>query len=477
MFENLENTNIAVASEEDLAAAAGTPPTDDKNKGKGKDGKNDDGGDDKNQGDDKGKTKGKKINGKANDKSKDTPVSSGKKTLTDLSSKDLEIALGSDDDDDDNDDVNDDDDDNQDTGKGKKKDKKDDKKAASKKKDEAADDDDQDDDDDDNQDDDDQNDDNDDQNDDDDNQDDDDDDEPTGDIEVKDFLKARVDLLIKSGKWFDFEGRDEVEWDEETFEQVEIKQQEAKEAAIREDLLGSFGPYGSAIADYAAKGGDPEKLIDIFKEQQRVENLSIETEDDQKTAVLKYATEFQGMKPKQAQTYVNALIADKELADAAKEAKESMEQSLKDQEQELKDEQDEQVRQREAKTKADLQKFSNDVSIVLNQRTDLNPDEKKELIKVLTKFDKKLKNGVPVNEFYFKFAEFKKNLPDYIDLVRFVLDKKKFVKTQVNKGKTEANDKAFKLVRTGNKVKKTKSSGQPGGDSGSGKKSTFKLIY
>lgn len=457
MFENIESTNIAVMSEEDMAIASGTPPADDKG-GKG--------GDNKDQGD--GKTKGKeKTNGKTDDKSKDKPAS--KKIVSVLSKKDLDTALGSDDDD--NDDDSNEDDENQDADDKDTK-KIDKKKAAGKKKEETEDDDDE------NQDADDENAD-DDSNEEDENADDDnneEDDVPAGEIEIKDFLKARVDMLIKTGKWFDFDGREDVEWDEDTFEQIEIKQQEAKETEIRENILDSFGPYGSAIADYAAKGGDPEKLIDIFKEQKRVENLSIESEDDQKAVVLKYVTEFQNMKPKQAQTYINALIADKELADTAKEAKDSMEQALKDEENSLQAEQDEAIKKRDEKTKSDLAQFATDVNSVLNTRTDITPDEKKELIKVLTKFDKKLKNGVPVNDFYFKFAEFKKNLPNYIELVRFVLDPKKFVKSQVNKGKTDATEKAFKLVRTGNSAKKAKSA-QPDTKGANGKKTTFKLIY
>lgn len=466
MFENLESTNIAVMSEEDMAIASGTPPADDKNKG-GKGGDNKD--KDKNQGD---KTKGKeKTNGKTDDKSKDKPASASKKIVSELSKKDLDAALGSDDDDDD---VNEEDDENQDDNTDDKK-KTDKKKAGGKKKDESE----TEDDDDENKEEDDDSNEDDDENkeeDDDENKEEDDDENSTGPIEIKDFLKARVDLLIKSGKWFDFDGREDVEWDEDTFEQIEIKQQEAKETEIRDNILDSFGPYGSAIADYAAKGGDPEKLIDIFKEQQRVENLSIESEDDQKAVVLKYVTQFQNMKPKQAQTYINALIADKELADTAKEAKESMEQALKDEQDSLQTEQDDLIKQRNDKTKADLAQFATDVNSVLNTRTDITPDEKKELVKVLTKFDKKLKNGVPVNDFYFKFAEFKKNLPNYIELVRFVLDPKKFVKSQVNKGKTDANEKAFKLVRTGNTAKKAKSA-QPDTKGAGGKKTTFKLIY
>lgn len=430
MFENL-NTSIQESSEEDLLVAAGEAKPTDKDKTDGKTDK-------KEKPDDKKSTKSKS----------DKTVTSSKKSVSELSDKNLDIALGEKDEDDDdkNDDdnkVDDDDDQNDDdtTNEGDDKDE-DDKNEG-----------------------------------DDDEKKDDEKNESTEEgIEVKDFLKARVDFLVKKGEWLDFEGREDVEWDEDTFAEVELKQREAQKEQMREELLDSFGPYGREIADYAANGGDPEDLIDIFKEQQRVENLSIDDEESQKAVVLKYATEFQNMKPERAKKYVDGLIADKELEDAAAEAKENMEEDLKAQAKALKDEQDETKRLATEKTKQNLEKFAKDVNTVLNLREDIPADEKRDLLKVLTKFDKKLQNGTPVNDFYFKFAEFRKDLPNYIELVRLVLNPKKYLKSVKNTGKTEASEKDFNLLRTANKSKKLKSSQAKKNDDGE-KKSTFKLLY
>ena len=457
MFD-IQGGNITTATEEDLALAAGPIKGDEKGKTKDTSGKDQPGGDDT---DDKKDDKGKAGKEKKSSNKSSTKDKTGTKNVTDLSKKALAIAAGGEDDDDDDDD---DDENKDDKNKGKTGKGKDEEDHVSE------------DDDDENEDDDD---------DDDENKDDkkgkgkkDEDESSDTDDDTKAFLKARAELLIKKGIWADFEGSDEVEWDEDTFAEIEVKQQELWQTEEREKILGTFGPYGSAIADYAAKGGDPEKLIDIFKEQQRVENLSIESEDDQKAVVLKYVTEFQGMKPKQAQVYINALVADKELADTAKDAKEDMELELKNQEKELTESQNANIKKIEAKRKSDVEKFTTDVNSVLSARTDIPADEKKQLLKLLTKFDKKLPNGVPVNEFYFLFAEFKKNLPNYLELVRFVNNPKKFVKSAENKGKNEATDKAFKLVRTNNQSKKVKAANTDNeDDTNKGTKKTgFRLI-
>ena len=290
---------------------------------------------------------------------------------------------------------------------------------------------------------------------------DDEEDDETGGVEtdedVKDFLQKRGELLIKKGEWVDFEGREDFEWTEENFAQLEIDQRKHQKEQMVEEILNSFGPTGREIAQYTANGGNPDDLIDIFKEQQRVENLTVDTEEAQKAVVLKYETEFLGKKPERVKKYIDSLIADKDLKDAANEAKEAMEANLAEQATQLQEQQEAVVKQQQQKQKADIQRFSNDVSNVINADKSITPEEKAQLLKVLTKYDKRLPNGTPVNEFYNKFAEFKKDLKNYVKFVRFVMNPEKYEKGLTNKGKTDAVEQSFKLARSAQKSKKLKS--------------------
>lgn len=290
---------------------------------------------------------------------------------------------------------------------------------------------------------------------------DDEEDDETGGVEtdedVKDFLQKRGELLIKKGEWVDFEGREDFEWTEENFAQLEIDQRKHQKEQMVEEILNSFGPTGREIAQYTANGGNPDDLIDIFKEQQRVENLTVDTEEAQKAVVLKYETEFLGKKPERVKKYIDSLIADKDLKDAANEAKEAMEANLAEQATQLQEQQEAVVKQQQSKQKADIQRFSNDVSNVINADKSITPEEKAQLLKVLTKYDKRLPNGTPVNEFYNKFAEFKKDLKNYVKFVRFVMNPEKYEKGLTNKGKTDAVEQSFKLARSAQKSKKLKS--------------------
>ena len=48
------------------------------------------------------------------------------------------------------------------------------------------------------------------------------------DEDVKDFLQKRGELLIKKGEWVDFEGREDFEWTEENFAQLELDQKHSE---------------------------------------------------------------------------------------------------------------------------------------------------------------------------------------------------------------------------------------------------------
>jgi hypothetical protein len=437
MFDNL-STAVHTANEDDLLSAFETDETSTASK-KTKT-------DDTKTKDSKTKDQSKPTSKKTSSSKDNTGLTPKKDIITDLSTDDDDEIFDTDDENTDEDEDADEDADQEDVEK-----KKDAKKKVVKKEEDTDDDDDKDD----TTDDEDTND----ESTDDDN-DEDSDDEKGGvetDEDVKDFLQKRGELLIEKGEWVDFEGREDFEWTEENFAQLEIDQRKFQKEQMVEEILNSFGPTGREIAQYTQNGGNPDDLIDIFKEQQRVENLTVDTEEAQKAVVLKYETEFLGKKPERVKKYIDSLIADKELKDVATEAKEAMEASLTEQATTLQAEQEAVVKERQQKQKAEINRFSNEASAIINGDKTIAASEKALLLKVLTKFDKRLPNGTPVNEFYNRFAEFKKDLPNYIKLVRFVMDPEKFAKGLKNEGKTAAVEQSFKLARSSQKSKKVKS--------------------
>lgn len=410
MFNNLPNTAVQEASEEDVLAAMGVEEV---TKGK------------------TGKTDNKAKDTKPSEKSKTSDsATAGKTTVTDADEDDFETAFRKEDDDDDT---------------GKKGKKKDTKKVETKKADEDEEDEDEEDTDDEDKDDEDEDEDENDTK----KKDDEDDDES---VAISDFLKARAKLLVNKGEWSDFKKDDktidELEWTEELFEEVELEQRAAFKQGIREELLDAFGPYGRSIAQYSENGGNPDDLIDIFVQEQEIKAIDISTEDGQKEMVYEYLTKVIGRSPQKANKDIERFIADKELEDEAKEAESKMKASLKAEREALEREQEDAKKNADSKEKAAQAKFTSDVNEYLTKNEDIPEEERKQIIKVLTTFKHELGNGKKVNDFYFKLAEFRKSLPNYIEMVRLVLNPEKFKKSLKNEGKTKAAEKAFKLART-----------------------------
>jgi aminopeptidase C len=191
--------------------------------------------------------------------------------------------------------------------------------------------------------------------------------------------------------------------------------------------------------------------------------------------VLEYQTKVLGKSVESANRFIKNLIADKELEAEAKETKTLLDKDLEEQAEALKTEAEETKKANEKAIKDSQLLFAKNVNELVNKATDIPADEKQQLIKVLTKFDKQLKNGAKVNEFYFKFAEFKKDLPNYIKLVRLVMNPEKFMKSLKNEGKTETAEKVFRMGRTANSKKKVKTNTSSSEEGGS-KKSGFRLL-
>ena len=267
-------------------------------------------------------------------------------------------------------------------------------------------------------------------------------------------------LLLKKGEWrtFEFDGKkpEDITWDEDTFEEIELQQRAWQKETLREELLESFGPYGKDIAEYASNGGNPEDLLDIFKEQQQVKLIDISTEEGQKEILYQYQTQFLKRSPQRANKEIERAIADKLLEDDAKEAKEAIENHLNDEAEAMKKEAEDAKINRLNQQKNSQIRFTADVNEILNKSEDISPDEKKEIQKLLTNFRHELPNGVKVNDFYYKLAEFRKDLKNYINMVRFVNNPERFIKTIKNKSSSAAAEKAFKLAKGSQSKKNVK---------------------
>lgn len=273
--------------------------------------------------------------------------------------------------------------------------------------------------------------------------------------EVKDFLKSRVEFLIKKGEWVDFEGRKDVEWDEDTFAEYELEQRALQRDELAESIIDSFGPIGSILADYSRNGGDPDKLLDLFIEKTKIDTADISTEEGQRSMVYEYQTKVLGRSPERAKKAVETLIADKELEAEAKDVQKVQATALEKQKtEEIKKQKDIAIASQKQEDDK-IQSFSANTKNAISARKDIPDNEKQELIKLLTVFSTD-GNGKKVNGFAKKFVEFRKDLNKYIEMVRLVNNPKRYLKAAGTDKANQVAEKDFKLLRTAGASKPSK---------------------
>lgn len=276
-----------------------------------------------------------------------------------------------------------------------------------------------------------------------------------GGDEVKSVLKSTVDYLIEQGLWQDFEGREELDVDEETYAKLVAQQDSLRVNSMFEELVDSTGPFGKAIIDYVKNGGSPDEIIDLFKEQKQVESIPLDSADGQKEMVKHYYSEVLGWKPEKIEKYISGLILSNELENESKEVKELFGSYYKKEADRLSKEQNDYV----AKQKEAEVAFETNIKSTIKERKDLSIAEKKTVEDYLLNYDQRLPNGNLVNKFYVNFAKMQANPQDYVDLVMFVMDKQKFMTKVATQEKSKAAAEAFKFIK-GNGAVSTKKGSQ-----------------
>lgn len=270
--------------------------------------------------------------------------------------------------------------------------------------------------------------------------------------EKVEVLKATVDYLIEQGLWQDFEGREDMEFTEETYAKLVAEQDKLRVHGMFEELVDSTGPFGKAIIEFTKNGGNPDEIIDLFKEQKTTEAISIDKPEGQKTIIKQYYTDVMGWKPEKAEKYITKLTLDGELESEAAEVKDLYGNFYKKEADRLNAQQEEfATKQREAE-----QAFESNIRSAVKERKDLTAGEKKMVEEYLLSYDQKLPNGNMVNKFYVNFAKMQSNPADYVDLVMFVMDKQKFVQKVQKQEESKATAKAFSFIKGNGAVSKNK---------------------
>lgn len=269
--------------------------------------------------------------------------------------------------------------------------------------------------------------------------------------EVKTVLKNTTNFLIEKGIWADFEGREDLELDEETYAELSLKQAESQVQELFSELLDSTGDYGKAIISHIKNGGNPDEIIDIFKEQKQVENLDITKANNAEGLIEKYYSEVVGWSEQKIKRYLDTLKADEDgISTEAAEVQQKFEEIYNEQLKEITAQQEREKQQREAENRKYLSKLSE----TIDSFEDFTEEDKKIVKNSVFKTTKKI-NGVPVNEFFAKFYEIQKDPKQYVKLVHFVMAPDKYEGKIQSKEQKNVTAKQWNFVKGNAAVKNT----------------------
>lgn len=271
--------------------------------------------------------------------------------------------------------------------------------------------------------------------------------------EVSKVLKNTVDYLVQQGLWEDFEGREGLDITQENYAELAAQQEQYKINQMFSELVDSTGAYGKAIISHIKNGGNPDEVIDIFKEQKQIEAIDTNNESGKEMLVTKYYKDILGWKQEKIEKNIKRLISDNELDSEFNDVKDLYKQHHDQQLAKVQEQQQE----KEKVQKERQQAFYSNIKEAIDIDETLSPQEKRTIASSVLDFKHRLDNGQRVNDFYVKFAEMQANPKEYVKLVKFVMDPEKYEKTIEKKESSAAAKKAFNFIKGNAAVEKAKS--------------------
>jgi hypothetical protein len=282
----------------------------------------------------------------------------------------------------------------------------------------------------------------------------DDEDVKPADASVNVVLKNTIDYLVDSGFWQDFEGREDLEITEEIYADLAARQSQAAAYEIVNELIDSTGDYGRAIIGHIKNGGNPDDVLDIFKEQKEVEQIDTSTNEGKQSKIEKYYKEVLHWKPEKVNKHIKRTIEDDELDTEFEEVNTMYEEHYQSRLEEINQETEKQKQQELVRK----ERFKTSIRSAIHSNSEFTEREKRVIENSILDFRHKLDNGQRVNDFYLKFAELQSNPETYIDLVNYVMNGKDSIVSKIKKQEeTAANKKVFSFTKGNQAIKKPSS--------------------
>jgi len=256
--------------------------------------------------------------------------------------------------------------------------------------------------------------------------------------------KAFADFLVETEVWKDFEGREDIEYSEETFQALWKAQADNAAREYLNEERSQFGDAANQLIDYLKHGGTVDDFVSNYTQQLDVASLDLSDEDGQERIVKEYYKSLDWSDSK-IKKHIERLkdSGDSEFKEEAEDCKNKLIEAIEAERAEMIQEQEAIAQDRKLRAEA----FNKAVRDSIYKDETLAEREKKELDKFIYDYKFQDNQGNRYSEFMVKMNEISQDPRKYQKFIKFVKNIDSFENKKV--AEKEATRKTFSFLKEG----------------------------
>lgn len=230
--------------------------------------------------------------------------------------------------------------------------------------------------------------------------------------------KQLAEFFIEKGIWADFEGKEELEFTEEIFQQVAEGQAKAQVENFLKQEKAQFGETASQLIDFLNSGGKVDDFLSNYNQEVDIVSLDISEEDGQEKVLKEY---FKSLDYPETKIKKQIERLKDEGEDSFKEEAEFAKEKLVKAIQEERDEIIESQKGYAEERRLQIQNFNKKiVDEIYSDSLSLADREKKELESFFSKPSKSDKQGNTYTEFALKRNDIYNDPKKFAKYIKFI---------------------------------------------------------
>lgn len=282
--------------------------------------------------------------------------------------------------------------------------------------------------------------------------------------------KAFADYFVETGIWKDFEGREEVEYTEETFQALWKAQADNTVREYLTEERSQFGDAANQLIDYLKTGGTVDDFVGNYTQQLDIASIDVSDETGQEKVIKEYYKSIDWSDTK-IKKHIERLkdSGESDFKEEAEDCKTKLVEAIEDEREEMLREQEVINQDRKLRVEA----FNKAVRNEIYKDADLADREKKELDRFIYEYKYQDNQGNKYSEFMVKMNEINQDPKKYQKFLKFVKNIDAFESKKVAEKQTAKS--TFNFLKKGSNPLEGASSKEPVKQKATGSPPAFKF--